>query len=171
MNSQLILFDPSSYHKNLLLFLKQLPSNQKSMKICYVTLNKTSSQIIQTMKENNLESKNFHFLDAVTKKLFQVKANSQCTFIDLDDMSSFTDALLNVIKLNKIRLVILDSLSSLLVYKQDYDVVSFLEYIWPYFDKLKVDSYFFALSDDKLRPSIKQAEMMVTNTIWYSITR
>jgi len=132
----------------------------KSKRICYVTLNKTCMAVHESLKNNKIDIKKFYCLDSVTPNLFKKKPIANCVYVDLKDLSKFADTLLNLIKLKKIDTVVLDSLSSLLVYKPAKDVIKLLEYIVPFFEELRVNLIIFALKDDIDNPSVKQVKMM-----------
>ena len=170
MPSDLVIFDPLGYNKSLKAYLKK--NVPKEGNVLYVTLNKTYLEIEEFLSQGKLKSDRFFFIDGVTTKLFQAKTCVNCAFFDsLDDLSAFTDALLNTIKINKIGFLVFDSISSMMIYRQDYEIISFLESIWPYLKKLGVDAKFIALSDDRNRPAIKQLAMMVDDTVLYDIAK
>lgn len=158
MKTRLYLLPYQSYNEKAFLITKRLSG--KSKRTCYVTINKTCMAVYESLKNNKIDIKKFYCLDSVTPNLFKKKPIANCVYVDLKNLSKFTDTLLNLVKLKKIDTVVLDSLSSLLVYKPANDIIKLLEYIVPFFEELRVSLIIFALEDDASNTAVKQVKMM-----------
>ena len=147
MKTRLYILPYENYNEKAFLIAKRLSG--KSKRICYVTINKTCMAVHESLKNNKIDIKKFYCLDSVTPNLFKKKPIANCIYVDLKNLSKFTDTLLNLVKLKKIDTVVLDSLSSLLVYKPAKDIIKLLEYIVPFFEELRVALIIFALEESK----------------------
>ena len=158
MKTRLYILPYKNYNEKVFSIAKRISGNSK--RICYVTLNKTCMAVHESLKNNKIDIKKFYCLDSVTPNLFKKKPIANCIYVDLKNLSKFTDTLLNLVKLKKIDTVVLDSLSSLLVYQPPNNVTKLLEYVVPFFEELKINLIIFALKDDANNSVVKQVEMM-----------
>ena len=160
MVKKLFIIPYESYNEKMLGIIKN--SSRKYNKICYISLNKTYSGIGEMIKKQNIDLNKFYFIDSVTPSLFRIKPHKNCTFIeDPSDLEKAGNLILNTIKTQKSDLVIIDSISSLLVYKSDKEVMPFVEYLLSFLEEMKIDVILFALKQDINHPCIEQIEMRV----------
>ena len=95
-------------------------------KICMVTLNKPSSALVKKFQEEGIDYSNYCFIDCVPSKE-KVGESKQDTYVS--SPSSLTELMLTIDKIKKIHqidLMILDNISSLLIYNKDVIVLKFL---------------------------------------------
>ncbi len=95
-------------------------------KICMVTLNKPSSALVKKFQEEGIDYSNYYFIDCVPSKE-KVRESEQYTYVS--SPSALTELMLAIDKVKKthqIDLIILDNLSSLLIYNKDMIVLKFL---------------------------------------------
>jgi archaellum biogenesis ATPase FlaH len=130
-------------------------------------MNKTYSALYDSLEERGIDVSKFYFIDTVSPSLFKmIPTKNNCTFVNsIDDNSAFATTILDTVKLKKCDLLIFDSLSSVLVYKYDNELMSLMQYLVPFFKKLKIDVYLFALTEDRKRNAIKQVEMLVDKSV------
>jgi archaellum biogenesis ATPase FlaH len=163
MVKKLFIVPYESYNDKILSAIKD--STNKYNKICYISLNKTHSGLSELIKKQNIDINKFHFMDSVTPSLFRIKKHKNCTFIDdPSNLEKTGNLILNTIKTQKSDLVIIDSVSSLLVYKSDKEVMPFLEYLLSFLEEMDTDVILFALKQDINHPCIGQIEMRVDET-------
>jgi hypothetical protein len=157
MKNRLIIIPPSVYNQSI----ARLIRNAAEKPICYISLNKTYSALLQLLKKNNVNADRYYFIDFVSPTIFRKKKEERCVFLDSLDLNGLADVTLNLIKTKKINALTFDSISSLLVYKTDAEVVGFFNYVLSFLEKLNVDTTLVCLSDDANRPSVKQIMMRV----------
>jgi hypothetical protein len=161
MKNRLIIIPPETYNQSI----AGLVRNATETPVCYTSLNKTYNAMLQLLKENKVSADKYYFIDFVSPTIFKIKKEERCVFLESLDMNELADALLNLIMTKKIKSQIFDSISSLLVYKTDAEVVVFFNYVLSFLEKLNVDTTLVCLSEDSNRPSIKQIMMRVDDVI------
>lgn len=164
MKKILYLITSEQYNKQVIQLISEAAKHAK--RICYITLNKTTLSLRETFKRENIDAKKFYFVDTVTPQLFKNVYPDNCLMIEsLDDMKKFRDVLRIVVRMHKADLLVFDSLSSLLAYKSDDDVARFLERFLLSLDETKTETILLAMKQSEDREAIKQASMMVDETI------
>src|SRR3989339_909280 len=159
METELVIISPQIYHASVIGFAKKAAESNEN--VCYVSLNKTYKSMLQALKKSSIEKKKFFFIDVISPTVFKTAAAKQCIFLDSLNLNDLGSTLLGVIKKNRITLVIFDSLSSLLVYKKDDEVLDFTNYVLPFLEESGVKATLLCLSDDSEKPAIKQLKMRV----------
>ena len=163
MVKKLFIVPYESYNEKVIKTIKN--STKKYKKICYISLNKTCSNMVEVLEKDKVDMKKFHFIDSITPTLFRIKEQKNCTFIeDPSDLEKTGNLILNTIKIKKADLIIIDSISSLLIYKPDKEAMPFIEYLLSFLEKMKIDVILFALKKDIDHPCIGQIEMRVDET-------
>jgi archaellum biogenesis ATPase FlaH len=163
MVKKLFIVPYESYNAKILGAIKE--STKDYNKVCYISLNKTHSGLSELIEKQKMDINKFYFIDSVTPSLFRIKKHKNCTFIeDPSNLEKSGNLILNTIKTQKSDLVIIDSVSSLLVYKSDKEVMPFLEYLLSFLEEMKIDVILFALKQDINHPCIGQIEMRVDET-------
>jgi len=123
-SSSIILSVPvKNYNEEILDVLKQV----SSYSIHYVTLNKTSDSLTNSINENNIGAKEICFVDGITKTaLEKVDKTEGIDFLNSpDDLEGLENSLMN--DKHDHEIVVIDSLSTLLIYKNPKDVSKFFK--------------------------------------------
>ncbi len=139
-------------------------SAEKYDSVCYVTLNKTFKSLSDSLKKERLEDK-FYFVDLITPNLLKYQDEYRCIFIDnIRDIEKFADKIIDFINDKLSKLIIFDSVSSLLVYKEDKEAIDFFAYLLPLLDRLQVDVKLLVQDMDRERPLMEKLTRMADNT-------
>lgn len=163
MSKELAILPFREYNELVLDMTEELSHNHDS--ICYITLNKTFRAMLRLLGGRNIRPDKFYFMDFITPRVLQRDPSERCMFLDsFEDLDLFAEKLLTFVKINKIKAVIFDSLSSFLVYKSDAEVIGFFDYIISFLEEMGVDLALIALKEDAKRPAVKQMEMLVDRT-------
>lgn len=118
-----VVTDENKYSKVLYEILKKI--EKTSWKICYVCLNKTYEDVKEYMKKNKINVDNIIFVDTLSSHYQMRKSTSNCVFVS--SPSALDEIQENILKLVErgCKLVLFDTISTLLIYKQPENVVRF----------------------------------------------
>lgn len=106
-----------NYFKEVIKIIQQ----NINKKIVFVTANKPYSNIKNLLEEEGINSNNIFFIDCISTQLLSEKEAENCIFLEhpsnITGISIAIDQAINLIKGEKI--IILDSLSTLLIYNSE----------------------------------------------------
>ena len=163
----LIIIPNEIYSDAIMDIAKQLSGKYKN--ICYVSLNKLYNSLIAALEKKGVNTGKFYFVDAITKtadpnfdggkKCKCVSSPSHLTEISLEISAGLKD--------NKPDCLLLDSLSTLLIYQKDEVVTQFVHSLVARLRSANCTTFFTALEGDTQRNLIKQLGMFVDKTIHY----
>jgi len=127
-NSQILVFlmAENSYNENVYSLVKML--TEISERICYVTLNRPFITLEKEMKRRNITTNNMFFIDAITNTVSKPKETENCSFVS--HPGALTELSLEVskaLKANEPDCVLIDSLSTLLLYEKPITIARFAE--------------------------------------------
>ena len=119
-----IAYKSQDYPKNITNLYKTL--FKKFKKICIITISKSCGDLIKKLQGEGIDTTNCLFVDCVPKKNKKAETSKQC--ISLQGPTALTELALTISEIRKkpIDLIILDNLSSLLVYNDNLTVLKFL---------------------------------------------
>jgi len=116
-----IILPGNNFNKELLKIVEKI----KNKKVVYVTLNKGVDVVIESLKKNKINTKNFFFVDCVSKTIIQPKPMKNCQFISspnaLTELSLAIDKCIN----SGFSVILIDSLSTFMVYHQPNIIIHF----------------------------------------------
>jgi len=117
----LVSISSQKYSKAVLNIVKQL----SKYSIRYVTLNKTKDSLLASFKESKLGEKDICFIDGITSTAIgNVKNTNKCVFLKApNDLKQLELALAR----DKLEVIIVDSLSTFLIYESVETVTSFVK--------------------------------------------
>jgi hypothetical protein len=129
----LFIIDPKKYHSIHVKILKGIIEIKKFSGI-YITVNKPYNALVRYLKENKIPNENVFFIDAISKSVSQeIRLTSNCLFIPspshLTDMGIALTQALESMKERKNKFLILDSISTLLIYNEFETVAKFVHFI------------------------------------------
>jgi len=129
----LFIIDAKKYHRLHAKILKILIEQRKFAGI-YITVNKPYKSLIKYLEENKINTNNIFFIDAISKMVEdKMKLTEHCLFIPspshLTDLGITLTEAINVLKNKERKFVIIDSLSTLLVYNDLETVARFMHFI------------------------------------------
>lgn len=102
----------------------------KFNKILAITINQPATSLIKKLQQKGINTNNYHFIDCITAKSATPKESKQITYVS--DPSALTEiAIIITVTCQAIKpqLMILDSISSLIMYNEDITVARFLHSI------------------------------------------
>ncbi len=121
----LLVVPGDTYNNSLLKFIKKIDKR----KICYITINKTYTGLIEVFKKNHINFKNFTYVDCVTKTITDPKKIPNCVFVPSpNDLTEISLAITKFIY-SYSSVILIDSLSTLLVYHKPKKLTSFIHSI------------------------------------------
>ncbi len=168
MKLNLLLIPNKQYTKGILKLSKYLSDNYK--KICYVSLNEFYDSLSTNLEKVNADFDKFFIVDAITKTAnTNILEKSNAIFVSspnaLVELSlAITDCLEN----QNPDVLILDSISTLLIYEKESTVTKFVHSL---IGKIKVagsDCYLTALEGDSENETISDLGMFVDNSLTMS---
>jgi len=159
-----LLVIPSQEYNNVIL---EIPKQLSNKKICYITLNKTYNALKELFNTNpDINSENIVIIDAITKSIGKVENKEDCYFVSspqaLTELSIVISEFLNY----EFDYVILDSLTTLLIYqKAEEPVVKFISNIVNKIKKSGAKGIFYILNIDDHKLLIEESSMIMDNIL------
>jgi archaellum biogenesis ATPase FlaH len=159
---RLYVLDPEVYNEEALKIIKDRSKNPKE--ICYISLNKTYKSLQESFSKQKIDPDKFSFIDAVTTNLFAVSSTDKVVVVDAFESNfTFFSGLISAIKMfiesQKPELVIIDSLSSLMLRRDEEQVQMFLDSMLDILEENKIPVIAFTLKEDIHKGPVKQFEM------------
>jgi len=150
------------FNKCIFNALKELSSK----KIGYVTINKEAGTIIDQLKMNKMEHKDFFFLDCVTKTISAIKDEPQIKYISSPNaLTEISLGIKNCVDIG-CEYVIIDSLSTLMIYHKSDVLSRFLHNLISKFrTKPDVRLLLTISEDDRNSDLFKKVELLVDEII------
>jgi len=129
----LFIIDPKKYHSVHLKILKGLIKIKKFSGI-YITVNKPYDALFKYLKDNKLPTDNIFFIDAISKSVSnEIRLTENCLYIPspshLTDLGMALTQALESMNRRGDKFLILDSISTLLVYNDFETVAKFVHFI------------------------------------------
>ncbi|MCD6590869.1 MAG: hypothetical protein J7K72_02760 [Candidatus Aenigmarchaeota archaeon] len=132
----LIILDEEQYEKKIGDVLRSLGKLHK--KVCYVCLNKPYKDVMEDLKKQKVNINNFFFIDVLSSYYHDRKSSRNCVFIHTPtDFISIINALVKAVKEKGCEVVVFDTISTFLIYKQNYVILKFTHKV---LENLKGDS-------------------------------
>ena len=158
----LLIMDSFGYNNYIIKNIEQLSGK----KICYVTLNKTNSSLKETFRENNIDTSNIVFVDAISKTIKSVPDKSENTYF-CSSPGALTEISLAVSKLlsQDFEYLIFDSLTNLLIYQNKAPVAKFVSNLVNKIRAGSTKAIFYALSVKEQDELIKETGMFVDSVM------
>ncbi len=136
----------SDYTKKITNLYKEV--SKKFKKICLVTIRKSSAALINEFEKQHINYSNYYFIDCLSVK--STKEPEQRLYIS--SPTALTELALAIQKVrskHKVDLIILDNISSLLVYNQELMVLKFLHSIMTKIRKTNTKAIYPVLQESK----------------------
>ena len=120
----LVVLDEKQYEDKIIEIVRSLGKVDK--KICYLCFNKTYKDMIEDLKNQNIDVKKFFFIDVLSSYYKRQEPRENCIFIPTPtDTVSIMKALTKAVKEKGCEVVVFDTISTFLIYKQNYLVLKF----------------------------------------------
>ena len=140
--------------------------NKRGMKGTYVALNKPYHTLVKILQNSNIDTDKLFFIDAISGNLSQDAGIANCVFLrDPSAISELGMTVLNVCDEKKADFLLLDSLSTMIIYNDRLDSVRFTHYLITQLRKYGLAGVIMSLEDYKKPESIKDISMFVDKVI------
>lgn len=139
-------------------------------KICYVSLNKLYQPLTRGLKVNDVDITKFFFIDGITKTAIAEPGNiPNCFFVSAPDkLTELGIAIQKTINEQKSEVLLFDSLSTLLIYKNVQIVTQFVHSIVGQIGAANCIAVFTCLEGNTETDLIKDLSMFIDNTVHIS---
>lgn len=133
---------------------------EKHGSLCYVSLNKPYNSVISYLKTNGVGSENIIFIDAVTKNA--ESDSDQVIYVSSPTALTEINITINkILEAGGIKVVLIDSISTLLLYTEESVVLKFVHSIVSKMRSDKNDCIMAAIEDESTRALIDDMSMFV----------
>jgi archaellum biogenesis ATPase FlaH len=157
-----------TYIKTIAEVAKQLSTQYD--KICYISLNKLYQPLIKSLQANGADLSKFFFIDGITKTAISEPGDiANCYFVSgPDQITEIGIATQKVVALQKSQILLFDSLSTLLVYKNVQIVKQFVHSIVGQVAAINCISLFTCLEGNVETDLIKDLSMFIDRIVHVS---
>ena len=129
----LFIIDAKKYHKIHPKVLKTI-IEERCFAGIYITINKPYNTLVKYLKENDIDTKNIFFIDAISRVVGgTIKMTKDCLFIpsptQLTDLAIAMTQAIESMKHKENKFIFLDSLSTLLIYNPFEVTAKFVHFI------------------------------------------
>lgn len=126
MTNILAIIPGYDYNFKLYDFLRITRESSKSP--LYVSLNKTYGALVEQFLHDGVDVSKFHFIDGITSSIFNPKKIGNCIFLPTKyNLKMLHSVIINTVNLFHLDTILFNSLSSLLIYYTDEEIVSFVK--------------------------------------------
>jgi len=140
--------------------------NTREMKGVYVAMNKPYPTLVKILQNSNIDTDKLFFIDAISGNLGQDEEISNCVFLSNPAaISELGMTVLNLCDEKKADFLLLDSLSTLVIYNDRLDSVKFTHYLITQLRKYGLAGVIMSLDKYKDPEAIKDISMFVDNVI------
>jgi len=163
-NNIVLLVIPNENYNNILVnAVKKIVNNDN---ICYITLSKGYDALTIFFKKNKIKLDNFFFVDSITKTVKMTKNTRDCIFVSSpNSLTELSLTITKVVKKQKSKFIILDSLSTLLIYHKDDIVTKFAQGLINKFETTESNIVFTITAKDKYSDLFKNVQVFVNKVI------
>jgi KaiC/GvpD/RAD55 family RecA-like ATPase len=133
-------------------------------KICFITLNKSHKSVAEAFRQKKIDVGNFFFIDAVTKEADQ-KSNGVAYVSSLDQLTELEIEINKVLHKGKAECFIFDSMSTMLIYDSEMNVIRFVHNIITLLRARNLAGVFITLKKDTKTNVIKDMNMFIDDVI------
>ncbi len=157
----LLLMPGTEYNEISISVAKQLSGKT----VGYITLNKTFPAIMENFEKKGIDTKNFVFVDAITKTIKEAEDTDRCYFVS--SPGALTELAIKISKLLKhdFEYMIFDSLTNLLVYQKKAPVGKFISNTVARVKATKSKAIVYAIKVREQEALIQESSMFVDRVI------
>ncbi|MBI5064603.1 hypothetical protein HZA97_00060 [Candidatus Woesearchaeota archaeon] len=134
----------SEYAKFMDVLINKISKNFK--KICFITVSKPASVLLKDFQNKGMDTSKYLFIDCTPGKSIKVKEATNIVY--LPSPTSLTELAITLSYSEKVDLVIIDSLSSLLMYNTAFILIKFLHSVISMNKSVKTKILLTILSED-----------------------
>ncbi|MCH7902615.1 hypothetical protein IIC68_02570 [archaeon] len=164
-NNNIVVSVNEGFYKDAVLGLNK-SFKSKYKKICFVSVARPVTSVIKDLKKENIDPKNYFFIDCVAKERKIKKPLENCVYVESPtSLTKIHIALVKLMREHKISLVFFDSISSLLVYNDDAKAISFLNDLMNDIRDANIKSVFIVMKSDLKNRLVKELEIFADKTV------
>ncbi len=142
--------------------IASIPKQLQDKNICYITLNKTYNALVELFEKEEIGLNRIVFIDAITKSIGKVEHKENCYFVSSPQALTELSIVINEFLSYHFDYVIMDSLTTLLIYqKSEEPVLKFLSNIVNKIKDSGAKGIFYAVNIDEHQLLIQQASMIL----------
>jgi len=163
-NIIMVIIPNDVYNKYSKLIIKQL--KELNEPVCYLNSNMIIDELRGFLKKD-INTENFFIVDTVTKTV-NLSPKDYNNVVYITDPSALTEMNIKIKRVfdnNKINLLFFDSVSSLLVYRNESYVVRSIKDVIMHIRKNKGRGIFMALEEDIKKGKLKDVESLVDKVV------
>jgi hypothetical protein len=165
-NQNLVLELERGYYKSGLAGANKIASDNFNS-ICYIALSKPAAAVKDDLKKGGVDVKKYDFVDCISKKSRIKKLPKNTTFISSPKaLTELAIVLSKKLHDEKFDMVLLDSISSMLVYNTELSVVKFLHFLMIAVKSTKAKAIYVIMRNDLARKGIREIELFADNITW-----
>jgi hypothetical protein len=164
----LILLDEREYPSKLEEIIKSMEKTK--IRICYVCLSKPYTDVMGDLKNKDIDTKDFFFIDVLTSHYKEPEPVENCIFIqEPTDLAAIRVAIRKAVKMRKRNVIFFDTISTLLIYQQTSSIVKFTHHLLTE-ENENVKKLFIALKGDsapieEIQRLVKDLTMFADKTL------
>jgi KaiC/GvpD/RAD55 family RecA-like ATPase len=121
----LLLSDENSYNTDIAGILQLM--NKPDAKVCYVCVQSPRTYVVHDLAEAGIDVSGFFFVDTMSSHYGKPKTAKNCVFLETPyDLDAMIRAINDVVEKNSCNVIVFDTISGLLVYRERSLVVRFV---------------------------------------------
>lgn len=163
----LLVLSKNEYSENILELSKIVSKQSKG--VCYVSVNKPAKSIAQVFSAAGIDTKNFRFIDCVSRSAFDnnIKKEGADKTVYISSPGNFTEISINVASCmsNGFDTVFVDALSTFLVYGDSNTVIRFAHSLITKVREFGGKGFFVVLKDDVSNALLNDLSMFVDGVV------
>ncbi len=130
-------------------FHKFISKNFK--KICMITINEPVPVLMKKLEKDGTDFSNYYFIDCISQSMnIKITRSEKCLAIASPAaLTELSIAIANLTKANKIDIIVLDSVSSLLIYNQDVITLKFMHFLMIKVRSMNIKGAYTIMKDGK----------------------
>ncbi len=147
-NQNVVLISSSRDHEQVMIDLHKAVS--KKFKICMITIHKSFPALIKKFKEQGIDYSNYCFIDCISAENTKVKDSEQCMYVPSPvALTELAIVVTKMKKMHKTDLIILDNISSMLIYNKEPTVLRFLNFMMAKVRKTETKAIYSILKESR----------------------
>ncbi len=133
---------------------------------CYVTLNKTHSFMLQSLKTKRIDASKFFYIDGITRAMSEVPpAGKDCIFLEHLQSLDELDRAIGTVLEKKPDFIIFDSVSSLMAYHDASEIAGFFKHFLDIARSHKIKTILMVSKADWDKKALQNVGDLVDKTV------
>ena len=164
----LVLMKENQYEKKLALVVKNLGTENY---VCYVCLSRPYTSIVSYLEERGINIGKFVFIDVLASHYQTPAPSPNCIYLKSPDkLEDIQEAISKCVQERSCKAIIFDTISSLLMYQQNFEVIKFTHQITTEEMHQDINKIFLVLKESKMLDNysdsfIKDLQMFANKTL------